>query len=480
MLYGGAVSYVFLCTLPGLRLLTNQVSRFYFHFGYSDFVYHMLLVAAAALPVAAVFGFVIKPRGRLLPLQRLSVAALVALVLPIYLQLGANQAGWFYVSAGLESRFATIVFLGVMAPVVASTRVFEWTVRGAKVLLKLFSPLPVVMAIYFLGVPGTPSVRAPEPSELNTATSGAPVYIVLFDALDRNRVFAPDNRSRFPTLFGMKEQATWFSDVSTPGYGTIVVIPNLLHQTKSEVTRDDNGDYLLDGTPSTEHDSILTQLRTDDSVCVVGGFHLSYSKLLGGKIDWLQEYSYYNANQSLPGVIKTNAQLVLANPYVPSNPAFKFLRSAASTSTFADDHSDYILTQLEAQLLSCASAKNHNIVAFFHLPLPHVPFMYGRDGRRLQQPDPAENDEEAYLKNAEYVDTVVDRLVHALEESGQWPNATLVITGDHGKEYSEQPPLLVKLPGQSQGRVESSPLYTSSLLDWLYAQPAFSDLHAKR
>lgn len=473
-LFAGAFMCVYIFGLPGLQVLTNQSSQFYYHFSFATYLWYLVVVALASLPVAGLLYFAWRPAGGLEPFQRVLAALVLTLPVPVYLQLAAVKLQWFHLSAGLEHRYALVVWVALLLPIAASARVFRGARKAAGVTAKLLSPLPFVMAVSFLAAPSLPSVRQPAPDALQEARPGAPVYILLFDALDRERIFQPANAARFPTLFELRRQGVWFPHSRTHGHGTVEVVPCFLYQRKAAVSRAENGDYLLDGEPSGTLDSVFTRLNRGQALRVAGGFHLNYSRLLDGHTDWLREYSYYNRDDSLPGIAGTHAQLLLKNMYLPKNPPVGALQQVSGVEVFPHDTSDHILRELEAQLFACAEAPNHDLVVFFHMPVPHGPFLYDRGGRRLEVPDPQEPTDEAYLKNVEYVDALLARFIEALRGSGQWDDATLVVTGDHGLEYHEHPALLVRLPRQQLGRVVEQEFYSTGLVSWLEQQPEYA------
>lgn len=469
-LYGGGFMLVYLVGLPGVQVLTNQASQFYYHFSYATYLWYLLFVGLLALPIAGLLRVLWLPCGRFEPLQRLLAGLLLMFPVPIYLQLGAYKLGWFYLSSGLHTRYALILWLLLLAPVVASRGVFRGVRKTGTVVAKLLSPLPLVMGLFFLGAPQLPSVRQAEPEALQAEREGSPVYILLFDAMDRDRIFQPENAARFPTLFKLRAQSVWFDDYHAYGHGTVQVLPSLLFQQASDVSRNDQGDYQFGDTPSTELDSLFTQLKGDETLCVMGGFHLNYGHMLEGETDWLREYSYYNWNDNAVGLVRTNAELMLNHIYLPENPEVDAAQWLARVSSFAADSSDHLRIELEEQLFACASAPNHDLVVFFHLPVPHVPFIYNREGRHLKTPDPQHPLDEAYLSNVEYVDALLARFIDALKQSGQWEKATLAVTGDHGFDYDSRPPLIVHLPGQHDGRVIHESFDSTSMVQWLKSQ----------
>ncbi|MHC4839818.1 MAG: sulfatase-like hydrolase/transferase, partial [Planctomycetota bacterium] len=110
----------------------------------------------------------------------------------------------------------------------------------------------------------------------------------------------------------------------------------------------------------------------------------------------------------------------------------------------------------------------------FHLPWPHPPFLWDRDG-------PAEGST-SYLENAEWTDLKLSEIFDTLREESLFEESTIIITGDHGYPLGvdKHPPLLIKLPGQKEGRIVSEDIYNNRTVEWLRNQPEFNSRRPKR
>lgn len=120
---------------------------------------------------------------------------------------------------------------------------------------------------------------------------------------------------------------------------------------------------------------------------------------------------------------------------------------------------------------------------FLFLTASHWPYFYPPDFARFQptpaiagshllnrhtDPGPYLN---AYHNSLMYLDSLVGKIIQALEERGLYEDAWIVVTGDHAEEFNENgqgywghggnfsrwqtaTPLLVKRPGHGRGKVE--------------------------
>ena len=468
---GAAFMLLFLLATPAIRSLTFESNRSYGHFHWSHYVEMLALAAVVAVPAGGLLLGLRRVSVRFKPVRRAALSALA--VLPfMYLMLFTLQFfGAFYFASGLQSRWGNLLWIALLAPFALSERLYGAGEKAVTVLIKLLSPLPVVMLIYFASLPDLSSIRQPAPDALQEARTGAPVYILVFDALDSERAFAPENNGRYPALAKFRSVSTWFSDSRTPATGTVNVLPCLLYQQRAEVTRVPDGAYLLDGQSAHEQTSMLTSLSGPDSTRVVGGFHLNFRYLLQGQYHWLREHNLSRENTRPDLIARGIVTSSLDTMFAPNCAPFDGLRLLADSESHAADIVEIMLEDLTWQLLACASSLNHDVIAFFHLPVPHTPHVFGRDGRvaRVEDLPP----EQGYLRNVEQVDAIFERFRAAMESSGQWDKATVIVTGDHGLTYDDHPPLIVKLPGQKESRVVEGEFYTSSMLSWLREQPEF-------
>jgi len=130
-----------------------------------------------------------------------------------------------------------------------------------------------------------------------------------------------------------------------------------------------------------------------------------------------------------------------------------------------------------------------------HADLPHVPYQYTPSGRRYttdddlpglsaehwtDDPEPVRQGLRRYLRQLGLVDKLVGELVGRLKRTGLFDRALVVVTADHGVSFQAGDsrrnidtrnigeiagvPLLIKTPGQRQGRIVDSAATTQDIL----------------
>lgn len=470
-LWGMGMSLVFLLALPGLRMLTRDVNRLQYH---TDALFLFSLVALAGiLGGAFAVGWRLAARIPGKFAQRLMLAAAVGFAGQGFVQLLLNTLDLHALQSAVKLRYGLILWVLLAAPV-ALWRAGEARTRAwARALLLVLMPLGPVLLISIAWTGLVPAVRQPQPARLSHQQPGSPFYLLVFDALDRKRTLdRGDASTRFPALARLRQCAHEFPNARTPARGTTNVIPMLLFQKRGEVVQGPDGLVAIDGQPTQQMDSILEMASGPHTVRVVGGFHLNYSRLFRPADGWLREHSLYNGTQyDAVTAGRGAAWFLVDHEFLPRDPVTLFLRRAIGTGQLATDIPVHIESELRSQLLACAGAPNADLAAFFHLSVPHTPFIWTRDGLRDGDDPTLADPEQGYLSNAEYADFLLGKVMDAMAASGQWERATFVVTGDHGMNYEDNPPLLVKLPGQTHAVRQGQTLYTSDLWQWLKQQP---------
>lgn len=142
--------------------------------------------------------------------------------------------------------------------------------------------------------------------------------------------------------------------------------------------------------------------------------------------------------------------------------------------------------------------------AFVHLVLPHQPWFSREDGTRYATPGDYEGPDistpwrarvtrQRHLLQAEYADRLVSLVLDRLRATGEYDDTLVVVVSDHGASFAPgesvrslvddniddiaYAPLLVKAPGQAQGRVDDANLLsvdvTPTVADLLGTEPGW-------
>jgi hypothetical protein len=353
---------------------------------------------------------------------------------------------------------------GITIGIAAWTRVFDLVTRLASGAAKLGAALPLVTFAFLLTSPEFPESREPSPFPAAAVKDEAvgPVYIFLFNAMDRDLTFAESAAGHTPTLHHFAAHSTFFEASVSAGHATAQSVPRLLFQSPAQFNRTEDGHYEANGTDTRRLPSIFESLNTGRTAGVVGGWYHDYGMLLGDQVQWVRDSSYTRpAEVSLGASINFVVYLASAYGFVP------MVRGLSGINDFMMHTHVGIARDVHEQAIETVRNGGDDVVGFFHYPVPHAPYLFDRDGLRDRASIDATDAETGYLRNLEYTDRLLGELLAAIHDSGRWDRSTIIVTSDHGLDNSRANVLAVKMPGQQAGRVVLAPLANETLVDWL-------------
>jgi hypothetical protein len=175
------------------------------------------------------------------------------------------------------------------------------------------------------------------------------------------------------------------------------------------------------------------------------GFYLPYRRLLGSQVDVVRSEPHAPQGHALAARMRMQA---LAS--------FRWLPGAWWRER-ESRHWWELNQRVRRDVLEVIERWPAATFLFAHWPLPHPPFVMASDGsyHGPYAVDRREGDAADYRRHLLWLDRVVGEVVGALEASGRFDDALLVMTGDHGWQRHDAAvrhvPLLVKWPGQREG-----------------------------
>jgi hypothetical protein len=285
------------------------------------------------------------------------------------------------------------------------------------------------------------------------------VLFVLFDALPTTSLLDGSgqiDRERFPNFAALADEATWYRNHTTVAGYTLEAVPALLtgrhpHTMDQGLTgpiEERNLFSLLGGTYEVQVEERITDL-CPQSVCDQGRSS-ELVPLLGDAVDHWRR-----------GAGDAHGSLV---PF----PAL------AGAYEDASEHLDRL----------DPAAAHGPLLVFDHVMLPHSPWRVTPDGTVYAARDAIGQDfgvwgeagvavaHQRHLLQLEATDRLLGRYLDAFRQAGTYDDTLVVVTADHGEAFiPDQParsltfenrteilwtPLLVKEPGQREGRVDDT------------------------
>jgi hypothetical protein len=416
--------------------------------------------------------------------------------------------------AGASGTAALIVLAGVIG--IEAALLYR---RAASVrwFLTMLSPAPLlVLGLFLLVTPIDDLVLASDPGAADVRVPGSvPVVIVVFDEV--STVALEDARQRidstlFPNLAALVRTATWFRYATAPTDETTTATP-----------------ALMTGSLPKRHGLPIVSQYPHNLFTLLGG---SYRMIVSEEASGLcprklcREPTRGDLAQRQHS-IASDAGLVYLHVIAP--PAIE-RRLPSVSDTLAgfgeDDGRTRVILPFEhtgrvpvlralaggrperfERLVRTIERRPLKTLYFKHSLLPHVPFQYLPSGRRYltepHEPIPGlsgapswGNDfllAQAYQRHVlqmAFADRLLGTLLQRLEEKALYDRALIVVTADNGESFLHHAdrhvatpqnvheiaatPLIIKAPGQRQGRIDDRSARTIDVL------PTIADLLGAR
>lgn len=381
--------------------------------------------------------------------------------------------------AGLHAWWAGVVLWGGVAVAIHQA----WRRWSTSLVLRsaqfcvLLSPLVPILVAQVLSWPAVDRREAGAARAVPMREEAAPIVVIVFDewswprSTERGQV-----RSSLLNLAALADRALVVQNALSPSDTTRLSLPRLLLQREGELrVRSRSLEWIEDGarTPAREVPSLLDMARGHGYRSVLLGYYLPYRELVGDEGDLVRSYVQYPKGRGLPGAVGHG---LIRNVQYWSDPISQALWEPLYNRLYSE-HWREVNQRLPADLSAELLRLRGGTFVFSHQPMPHGPFVFNRDGS-YRGPFKGRREEgtpEQYEEHLHFADQVLGQFVLALERSGQFDRALLVVTSDHSWRHDPDPrisdaplarqrvPLLVKWPGQRTGLVVEGPFCTTRL-----------------
>lgn len=478
---GYGYMFVFMFGVVGLKWLTGEMNQMYWALSWPMVAMHLALMAVPG----ALIGGAYHAADRMFAghtnlrrvLHRAAAGMIVMLAVVMLAHRAAFRARLLWAVDWLDD-YATWFALAAGPLLILTPRLARVAGRTLRITARVMAPLPVVLLAYFYSIPQYAVEYQDPPAAKPAPDNPAPVLLIVMDALDHERIFGTKGGlSRLPNITRLASTGTVFGSPKTAGIYTHESMPRILYQRRDVRQLDDLG-YVaaIDGT-DVAGDSLptfydLVDRESDTRVMI--GFHLDYTRMVGGRVDWLRTRSdrYAHPDESVARWLRSHFFLFAE----PSRPMF--LRQLAVVDEFYEDRWYDVCMDVHESCRTAIEAYGPSLVGVFHMVPPHPPFIFGPDGRVPGRTiDSPEEEDEAYLLNLQFADGLLGEYFSALDHQGLWDNATIILTGDHGYIWGPEnrsPPIVIKLPGQRARVDNATELMTCDIVRWLHKQPEFT------
>ncbi len=358
------------------------------------------------------------------------------------------------------------------------------------------SVLPVISVVLLLLASPTGDLLQPRKAALTRVVSDHPsVVVIMLDGFPTLSLLNEDREIdpvRFPHLAAFARESTWYRDYTAMAEGTLVSIPSLLSGMNPRsvpplwTSVPDNLFTLFAPTHHLLASESGTQLCgfTDCELKEDGELKPGLFDVLGRMADlWQQRTGIRPYTGPDIGQFNSRIEAEARSSDGPVESEFNVWTTAGRAERVYE-------------LMSEVGDRSEPTLVYLHAALPHQPWELSPEGEKLmgldvisfkllQEPFDQWNRammQQAHLFQAQFTDRMVGDVIATLKEEGRYENSVVVVTADHGVSFRTDEtgefrevdeanvnefayvPLLVKAPGQVEGRVDDSNLMGVDLL----------------
>ena len=315
-----------------------------------------------------------------------------------------------------------------------------------------------------------------------------PIFLFVFDEWSVKRTTANGEfLPEYPNSRALAAQSLTFSEAWSYSTRSYHSLPALLFQNDQRIQIGPGMTFWEDkgqNVPTSSLPSLLGRARQAGYHTALQGFYLPYKRILGEQVEYERSRPVFPRGYSLSESMKLSA---VRNLQWIVEPFAKDTRRRYEAGIQSRWWYEINQTTLD-ESLQLIDAAPRNIMAFFHWPLPHGPFVINADGTYNEQyplggildglhgPHAQLEDYQRHLK---YHDTVLGKIVEELKRSGKFDDALIIMTADHSwrpDPMEKEPnwvidpsrrrvPLVIKLPHQQSGRLLSKTVYNNLSLE---------------
>ena len=308
------------------------------------------------------------------------------------------------------------------------------------------------------------------------ATPGAAtcpsILALLFDELSFAYLYDGGSvrASEFPAIAAFAAGATNYLDVRAPGDETMISLPGYLAGKSYDNIRVEGTklDYELGGERAVfdarQPGGLFATARAAGFSPEIAGYYFPYCEMLGDLADRCRSFSFYNMS---------GTHTIGFSPLDPIMTTFilwprQFPLGLFKNPPFGQLQRDMVEATREfAERPLPASAATFR---FVHFSVPHLPFVYTRDGYDPPFDPLRQRSDTAYVDQLHYADRLFGEIVDRMKRDGTFDRTTIVLFSDHGfrsggrETNSRHVPFLVKRAGQAERAEVADPTPGEQLL----------------
>ena len=287
---------------------------------------------------------------------------------------------------------------------------------------------------------------------------GSPVVWIILDEWDYDLTYRRNDGKVFPEFDRLRQQAMFLENVRSAGKATLIAIPSLLTGKPVRDYRPASASAarFLSVTASEPFPASGTIFDTANQLGyrsqIVGWYH-TYCRMFGSQVD-----SCWWDDLLLPALRPGRPVLERASAFLRDSIELEILPVAGPTNNIIKQ-----LARVNPMIEEASRVAQFRgwAFSFLHLPVPHAPFFkLDENGQMIPLP----TDAAGYQSGLDAADRAVGKIRAAMEQSGAWDEALVVVTSDHPYRYqfgggygNGHIPMMIKFPHQSSPVLYSGP-----------------------
>lgn len=390
----------------------------------------------------------------------------------------------------LTGFIARHLFFAAVNTLIVASLVIWWAWKQSHLLYRIVWKIILVISIINVvafqilwstrGMNSLTSIARHSSAQADTRVHLPDIYIFLFDELSHDLMY--DNktvRANLPNFQALSSVSDNYHGAISPGESTIPAIPSLLIIDHNFISGSVKGKRVVldSGTgalPQTFRDyaaqgrTLFWLAKQHGYATAIVGPYLKYCRTFEKDIDACQIFSMFNfmtmtQRWSILNPILTSFALL---PHQYPSGLLKIPTISRIQRSIIERTDHFVQTTI---------AKGpHPQFLFAHVYLPHLPFVFTREGYHWRW-DAFEQNEENYVRQLEYTDTLLGRWIQTLKEAGKFDSSIIVVLSDHNYRKmfpgtETHVPLIVKGIGQKAAKNIDTQVQTEQILYALFGQ----------
>jgi len=278
------------------------------------------------------------------------------------------------------------------------------------------------------------------------------VIVILFDELSYEYLYKDGLiNTQYTNFQRLSSQSDNYHAATSPGNQTLTAIPGMLTGRRYEnivmkydaiyrITKDDKEEYLKIGS-----NNLFAMAKAKGYETFAYGPYLPYCEIFGQYLDGCRSFSIYNNANVEP-------QFSLLNPILTTLILWPRQGLQGYIKNMAVSRWQRILTDNISYLTLKTLDEKGPVFMFSHIYLPHIPFVFDRNGYYNNNESFLQNSEN-YQRQLEYVDQLLGKFIDKMKKNSILDSSEIIVLSDHNYRImfpgsKNHIPLILKKPYQ--------------------------------